>query len=292
MTVYVGDMNLRADVPNSGRVVRGRWSYLYADSEAELREFARKVGLRPEWIQHPGEIGVHFDVTASVRQRAIRQGTRGVTWREAGERVAGLRRDQKAQERCEDVGCLDRPGHDPDTPRPPEGPVRHSWTETEHQGQKVCMRCHMWAEQRWNPATRRPLVIYSKGDRRLVAERVPRCGSELPDSGNTPEERKHLATAADRQAAQAYKAGDHDRAFRLITDARVLDPERSGLWDQREGLIRDKARQPDKAAEPERDDAQIQRELEEWSLWNQSIYQRGQKEAVLNARENRGVPRR
>jgi hypothetical protein len=289
MTVYVDDMNLRADVPNGGRVVRGRWSHLYADSEAELRAFGEKIGLRSEWIQHPGEIGAHFDVTMSMRQRAIKAGARSVTWREAGEHTAQLRRAQKAQE---------APGgkQDGQAPKvaagPGDGRVRHSWA-TGGRRTRICQRegCRIWAEQRWNPATGRPVVIYRKDGRAIVAEHVPPCGSDLPDSGNTHLERQHLADAADRQAGEAWRAGDLDRAFRLVTDGRVLDPDRWPLWDQREQQISARAKQLDKAAEPERDDAQIQHELEEWSLWNQSVYRRGQTEAVLNARESRGVPR-
>jgi hypothetical protein len=287
MTVYVDDMNLRADVPNGRNVVRGRWSHLYADSEAELREFAERLGLRPEWIQHPGETGVHFDVTASVRQRAIRQGARAVTWREAGEHMTRTRREQKAQERCDDIGCLDHPGDDPDAPRPAGGRARHVWRTTRERT-KTCQRgaCGMEAEQHWNPATGRPVVIYSRDGRAVVAERVPPCGSDLPDSGNTPQERQHLADAADRLAGLAYKSGDLDRAFRLVTDARVLDPDRRVTWDFRVSQIREKAKrrqqkqQQQQQPETDVDDAQIERERREWALWNQSVFQRGQQEAV------------
>jgi hypothetical protein len=53
-----------------------RWSHLYADSLAELEEFARRVGLRPSWLQHTtGENGLpHYDVTGSVRDRCVTEG--------------------------------------------------------------------------------------------------------------------------------------------------------------------------------------------------------------------------
>jgi hypothetical protein len=85
MAVYVDDMNLRADVPNGHTVVRGKWSHLFADTEAELRAFAKKIGLKETWIQHPGEPHVHFDVVGRVRQRAIAAGAKPVTWRQAGQ---------------------------------------------------------------------------------------------------------------------------------------------------------------------------------------------------------------
>src|SRR5260221_2889853 len=101
----------------------------------------------------------------------------------------------------------------------------------------------MGAQQRWNPAARRPLVIYQRNGVGMVSGRVPHCGSEFPGGDLSAEERKHLATAADRKAGEAYRAGDLDRAFRLVTDARCLDPGRSQTWDERERQLGAKARQ-------------------------------------------------
>jgi hypothetical protein len=85
MAVYVDDTGLRADVPNGSTVVRGRWSHLFADTEAELRAFAATIGLKQDWIQHPGQPHVHFNVTARMRQQAIAAGAAPLTWRQAGE---------------------------------------------------------------------------------------------------------------------------------------------------------------------------------------------------------------
>ncbi len=81
----------------------------------------------------------------------------------------------------------------------------------------------MGAHQRWNPGTGRPLVIYERGGVRVVSEHLPPCGSELAPETSAAE-RKRLAEAADRKAGEAFRAGDLDRAFRLVTDARCLDP--------------------------------------------------------------------
>ena len=193
MTVYADDMNLTADVPNGDHVVRGQWSHLYADTEEELRAFAKQLGLRDSWIQHPGEIGVHFDVTSPVRQRAIRQGARPVTWREAEQHVAQQRQAQRAQRAQEAPRAEEHEERPAEAQRPAEGRQRHAWGETTtDDGRKVCFRkgCGMEAEQRWNPATGRPLVIYSKDGQRLVSERVPPCGSELPGGEISTEEWK------------------------------------------------------------------------------------------------------
>jgi len=87
MAVYVDDASIPADVTNGHRVHKSQWSHLMAGSEAELVAFARRIGLRPQWIQHPGTPRVHFDVTAGKRQQALAHGAQPITWREAGEMV-------------------------------------------------------------------------------------------------------------------------------------------------------------------------------------------------------------
>jgi len=81
MTVYVDNSRISATV---GRI-RGRWSHLFADTEHELHEFAAAIGLRRSWFQGGQEHGRlwHYDVTDSLRQKAIRAGARSVTWRES-----------------------------------------------------------------------------------------------------------------------------------------------------------------------------------------------------------------
>ena len=50
----------------------GRSCHLFADSEEELLEFARKIGLEPGYIQRTSL--VHFDLTAGKRVVAVRNG--------------------------------------------------------------------------------------------------------------------------------------------------------------------------------------------------------------------------
>lgn len=94
MTVYVDDFRVPARV---GRIT-ARWSHLMADTEAELRAFAARLGLRPAWIQHPGQPTAHFDVTDAVRARAIRLGAQPITLREAGELVRARRAAARHEE--------------------------------------------------------------------------------------------------------------------------------------------------------------------------------------------------
>lgn len=56
---------------------RGReWSHLVADSLDELHTFADKLGLRRSWFQSKTHYP-HYDVTKSVRTRALAMGARG-----------------------------------------------------------------------------------------------------------------------------------------------------------------------------------------------------------------------
>jgi hypothetical protein len=73
MSVYVDD----AMVAWRGK----RWCHLYADSLPELESFARKVGLRPDWLQYPdGKDGLpHYDVTGSVLRACKLRGAIPVT---------------------------------------------------------------------------------------------------------------------------------------------------------------------------------------------------------------------
>lgn len=76
MTVYVDDMRRPAQI---GRGRPARWSHLMADTHDELMQAALDLGLNPEWIQHEGTHREHFDVTETVRQRAIAQGVAEAT---------------------------------------------------------------------------------------------------------------------------------------------------------------------------------------------------------------------
>lgn len=76
MTVCVDNMHRRATV---GRFT-ANWSHVFADSSAELAAFARRLGLRLAWLQHAGTHREHYDVTDSVRRRALVLGARPITY--------------------------------------------------------------------------------------------------------------------------------------------------------------------------------------------------------------------
>lgn len=74
MSVYVDGANIRADVPNGSRVVRGVWCHMTADTRAELDAMADRIGLHRSWIQHPGQWHEHYDLTKSRRALALAAG--------------------------------------------------------------------------------------------------------------------------------------------------------------------------------------------------------------------------
>lgn len=65
MAIYVDD----EQIPWRGKL----WCHLVADSLPELHEFAISIGLKRAWFQEKSAFP-HYDVTVSVRDRAIRQG--------------------------------------------------------------------------------------------------------------------------------------------------------------------------------------------------------------------------
>ncbi|AYG47263.1 DUF4031 domain-containing protein [Pseudomonas sp. Leaf58] len=68
MTVYVDAEGIRW---------RGReWCHLVADSLDELHSFADRLGLKRSWFQSK-TLYPHYDVTKSVRSRALAMGAKG-----------------------------------------------------------------------------------------------------------------------------------------------------------------------------------------------------------------------
>jgi hypothetical protein len=84
MGVFVDDMLRHAAVPNGPRIVRGRWSHLMADTRDELRGFAGRLRLNPELIQKLGTMLGHYDITAAVREHALRLGAVRIAYGEGG----------------------------------------------------------------------------------------------------------------------------------------------------------------------------------------------------------------
>lgn len=66
MAVYVDNQRL----PFRGMLM----SHLVADTEAELHAMAGHLGLRRNWFQNKPRGTPHYDVSQSVRERALQSG--------------------------------------------------------------------------------------------------------------------------------------------------------------------------------------------------------------------------
>lgn len=73
MTVYVDDM---FKYP-MGEFRRMKMSHMMADTDDELHAMAQRIGLKREWFQ-----GDHYDVSITVRQKAVAAGAVEITLRE------------------------------------------------------------------------------------------------------------------------------------------------------------------------------------------------------------------
>jgi hypothetical protein len=83
MSVYIDDMYKYP----MGRFGRMKMSHMIADTESELHEMAVKIGLDTKWYQ-----GDHYDVSISLRSKAIANGAIEIELRELS-RMCKVRRE-------------------------------------------------------------------------------------------------------------------------------------------------------------------------------------------------------
>ena len=88
MSVFVDDMLMPAAVRNGNHIVRGRWSHLMADTTDELCRFATRLSLQHAWIQKPGTVLEHFDITAGKRTQALQLGAIPIRYGEGAQLTA------------------------------------------------------------------------------------------------------------------------------------------------------------------------------------------------------------
>lgn len=79
MSVYVDEA-----VHPYGRMLM---CHLMADTPEELREMARKIGVKQKWIQNEGEYKEHFDICKTMRARAIANGAIAISGHELGNKL-------------------------------------------------------------------------------------------------------------------------------------------------------------------------------------------------------------
>lgn len=78
MSVYVDDLVPNVSTDPRARRVGARhgheWCHLWADTREELLAFAKRLGMRPAWIQSSRRGLIHFDLVPPRRAAAIRLG--------------------------------------------------------------------------------------------------------------------------------------------------------------------------------------------------------------------------
>lgn len=76
MAVYVDDVVDYTVIAKARRLRHTHWCHLTADTEAELHEFAVRLGLKRAWYQRksPTDYRWHYDVTPTKRTRAVHLG--------------------------------------------------------------------------------------------------------------------------------------------------------------------------------------------------------------------------
>jgi hypothetical protein len=82
----------REQIPWRGKL----WCHLVADSLDELHAFAAAIGLKRSWFQDRASYP-HYDITMSVRERAIKRGALSVGKREMLQAARKLKAELTAQ---------------------------------------------------------------------------------------------------------------------------------------------------------------------------------------------------
>lgn len=83
MPVYVDDMY----TSSMGEYKRGpyvyKMSHMIADTDEELHAMAAKIGVQRKWFQKPGTPGRHYDITMTMRAKAVASGAVEITMKQA-----------------------------------------------------------------------------------------------------------------------------------------------------------------------------------------------------------------
>jgi hypothetical protein len=95
VTVYVDNMRRRQSINGSRPAY---WSHMLADTHEELMSMAAEMGLRPEWLQHPGTHREHFDVTDTKRAQAVGFGAVQINYPHDTGRILAAKRAATTEE--------------------------------------------------------------------------------------------------------------------------------------------------------------------------------------------------
>ena len=76
MGVYIDSMN-----KPYGRMIM---CHMVADSQEELLNMARKIGLNIRWLQYPNTYKEHFDISLGYKAKALAHGAKEISRKELG----------------------------------------------------------------------------------------------------------------------------------------------------------------------------------------------------------------
>lgn len=76
MSVYVDDTFEAVPRTSQARRCGNKWCHMFADTNEELESMARRVGMKPQWIQNVGmgRHREHYDLVPSRRAAAVKAG--------------------------------------------------------------------------------------------------------------------------------------------------------------------------------------------------------------------------
>lgn len=97
MAVYIDDME--------AKFRRMKMCHMIADSEHELHEMARRIGVARRWFQ-----GDHYDVCLTMKAKALKLGAVAITWRQAGMMIKNRKMGHglTTPETCEKIWRADK----------------------------------------------------------------------------------------------------------------------------------------------------------------------------------------
>lgn len=87
MTVYVDELTV---YPNAKGIFKKGSCHLTADTDEELHEFAKQIGMKFSWFQK-SKFGNHYDLVASRRSMAVKLGAKQETNRDGAIRRMAAR---------------------------------------------------------------------------------------------------------------------------------------------------------------------------------------------------------
>jgi hypothetical protein len=91
---------LRAGVRQGDRMYHVLSDLIGPAGSAELRAFAVRYGLRPEWVQYAGTYREHFDARAVEGRQMLEDGAHQAANREVGQVLAAKRQAAQARAGC------------------------------------------------------------------------------------------------------------------------------------------------------------------------------------------------